>query len=59
MPFPVARCNNIICVKVMRGIRVGVYMAMRDIIMVIGRRVGTMRCWYPYWAWAWHGYGTF
>jgi len=28
MPLPVARLGNIICVSALRGIRVGVYLAM-------------------------------
>jgi len=34
--------------RVMRGIRVGVYFARQDIVMVIGRRVGMVECYCSY-----------
>ena len=43
----------------MRGIRVGAGVAMRDIVMMIGRRVGMVECYCLYWAWLWHGCGIF
>ena len=57
MPLPVARWNDIVFVGGICGIRVGADMAMRDIIMVIGRRVGMVGCCCPYWACVWHGCG--
>ena len=57
MPLPVARCYDIVFVRVMFGIRVGVYLAMRHIIMVIGRRIGVVECYCSYRAWLWHGCG--
>jgi len=59
MPLPVARCYDIVFVRVMRGIRVGVYFARQDIIMLIGRRVGMVECCCLCWAWLWRGCGIF
>jgi len=59
MPLPVARCNDIVFISTLHGIRVGVYLAMGDTIMVIWRRVGKIECYCLYWARVWHGCGIF
>jgi len=44
MPLPVARYYDIVFFRVMCGIRKGAGVAMLDIVMDIGLRVGMVRC---------------